>query len=626
MIWPDLSQLHFIRPLWLYGIPALLALWLLLSRLRNVTLWEEFIPKDKLEVLQVNRGRHSKSWRRLLMLGWLVGVIGASGPSWRQVEVPTVRNESAMVIVLDLSQSMLAQDLTPDRLSRAKYKLIDLLRSRADGQTALVVYAGDAHTVAPLTDDAATIEVLLPALHPAIMPIAGSNAEAALELAQQLMRDAGISGGKIIMLTDGITEQARNTIEDEVNSAYSLSILGVGTSEPVPIPDQRGGFVRDSRGEIVLVGVNRSALSDLAQTMGGRYVDIQTDNSDVLALSESSDLISDTGESSLVYDSWEDIGYWLILLMLPFAAFSFRKGVFFLVPLGVITLAASVSPHQAYAQEQDESGGTSFTENLWKTADQRGAELYEQGESQAAASTFDRPDWAAVANYRAGNFEQAAETFNQLDGAEAQYNLGNSLAFAGQLEQAIEAYDKALEASPEMEDAQHNKVVVEQLLEQQESQEQQEQDEQDQSESEQDSSDENSSEEQNQDSGQPQDQDPDQQNEGSQDQTDPNEDSQNEDSEPQETPEDDADEPTEEESEQQEPDSQEGQEEQDQQEASVAAEPTPEELDESSERWLRGIPDDPSGFLRRKFEYESARAQQEQRLTPNNQTLDDERY
>ncbi len=626
MIWPDLSQLHFIRPLWLYGIPALFALWVLLSRLRNVTLWEEFIPKDKLKVLQVNRGRHSKSWRRLLMLGWLVAVIGASGPSWRQVEVPTVRNESAMVIVLDLSQSMLAQDLTPDRLSRAKYKLIDLLRSRADGQTALVVYAGDAHTVAPLTDDASTIEVLLPALHPAIMPIAGSNAEAAVELAQQLLRDAGITRGKIIMLTDGITEQARDTITAELNPAYTLSILGAGTADPVPIPDERGGFVRDSGGEIVLVGVDRPALRTLAQNLGGRYVDIQTDNSDVLALSESSDLISDTGESSLVYDSWEDVGYWLILLMLPFAAFSFRKGVFFLIPLSILVLAASISPHPVYAQELGEPSGNSFTENLWKTRDQRGAELYEQGEAQAAASKFERPDWAAVANYRAGNFEQAAETFNQLEGAAAQYNLGNSLAFAGQLEQAIEAYDKAIEAAPEMEDAKHNKAIVEQLLEQQESQEQQEQDQQDQSDSEQDPSDENSDGEQNQDSDQEQDQDQDQQSEDSQEQTEPNDDSSNEEPEPQESPEDDADEPSEEESEQQEPEPEEGQEEQDQQEASVAAEPTPEELDESSERWLRGIPDDPSGFLRRKFEYESARAQQEQRLTPNNQTLSDERY
>jgi Ca-activated chloride channel family protein len=612
MIWPDFSQLHFIRPLWLFGIPVLFALWMLLLRLRNVTLWEEFIPKDKLTVLQVNRGRYSKSWRQLLMLGWLLAVIGASGPSWRQVEVPTVRNESAMVIVLDLSQSMLAQDLTPDRLSRAKYKLIDLLRSRADGQTALVVYAGDAHTVAPLTDDASTIEVLLPAIHPTIMPIAGSNAEAAIALAEQLMRDAGITGGKIIMLTDGIAEQARDTITAELNPAYPLSILGVGTSDPVPIPDERGGFVRDSRGEIVLAGVDRLALSNLAQTQGGRYVDIQTDNTDVLALTSSSYIISDISESRLVYDSWEDVGYWLILLMLPFAAFSFRKGVFFMVPLSVIVLAASLSPRLVHAQERDAPGGRSFSESLWKTPDQRGAELLEQGAAQAAANTFERPDWTAVANYRAGDFEKAAESFNQLDGATAQYNLGNSLAFAGKLEQAIEAYDKALEAAPEMQNALHNKTVVEQLLEQQESQEQQ-----DQNQSEQDPSDENSNGEQNQDQDSQDQTDP---NDGSESSPTENDDPQDQESEQQESPKDDASEPSNQESEQPEPDPQEEQQE------PMTAEATPDELDDSSERWLRGIPDDPSGFLRRKFEYESARVRQEQRLTPNNQTLGDERY
>ena len=364
MILSEISQFHFIRPLWLWGLPALFLLWLLLTRFRRVTLWEAFIPKDKLAVLQVGRGRYSKSWRRLLMVAWMLAVTGAAGPSWRQVEVPTIRNESAMVILLDLSQSMLAQDLTPNRLTRAKYKLIDLLRTRTDGQTALVVYAGDAHTVAPLTDDSATIEVLLPALHPAIMPIAGSNAEAAVALAQQLLHDGGTTSGRIIMLTDGVAKQASEAITRELSSAHSLSILGIGSADPVPIPNESGGFVRDASGEIVLVDIDRPALRTLAQRQNGRFVDIQTDESDIVALTSDQGLVTDTAESNLVYDSWEDMGYWIVLLILPFAAFSFRKGVFFLLPLAMVGM---MSPQPGYALEWGDLGWEKTMENSGST-------------------------------------------------------------------------------------------------------------------------------------------------------------------------------------------------------------------------------------------------------------------
>jgi Ca-activated chloride channel homolog len=606
MIWSEFSQFHFIRPLWLWGIPALFFLWLLLTRLRRVTLWEAFIPKDKLAVLQIGRGRHSKSWRRLLGAAWMLAIIGTAGPSWRQIEVPTIRNESAMVILLDLSQSMLAQDLTPNRLTRAKYKLIDLLRTRTDGQTALVVYAGDAHTVTPLTDDAATIEVLLPALHPAIMPIAGSNAEAAVALAQQLLHDGGTASGRIIMLTDGIAKQASDAITRELSATHSLSILGIASMDPVPIPNESGGFVRDAAGEIVLVDFDRPAMRALAQRQNGRFVDIQTDESDIVALTSDLGQVTDTAESNVVYDSWEDIGYWIVLLILPFAAFSFRKGVFFLLPL---TLFSMISPQPAYALEWGDLGWKDLAwEKLWKTPDQRGAQLLDQGDTQAAANAFERSDWAGVANYRAGDYNQAAELFSSVEGAVAQYNLANALAFAGELEQAIEAYDKALASDPTMEDAQYNKAILEELLQQQQEQ-QQEQQQNQQGENQQDQQD-----NQGQQQPQQQTQNSDEQSEQAQNEENQGDQSQSENDEQR----------NEQETADAEQDSQEQNQEQELE--TQMAEATPDELDESSERWLRSIPDDPSGFLRRKFEYESARRQQEQRSTPYTQPPGTERY
>jgi len=206
----DLSLLenaHFIRPWWLLALAGIALIYLLLRKQTAGQQWASHIPKAMLEALQVNTGNSRSSWRASLIALWLIATIAAAGPSWDKQAAPTFENKSARVLVLDLSPSMLAQDLTPNRLTLAKYKLIDILREQTDGQAALIAYAGDAHTVSPLTDDPSNIEALLPALHPSVMPIAGSNTEAAVELAQSLLKNAGLTRGDIILISDGDSRQ-----------------------------------------------------------------------------------------------------------------------------------------------------------------------------------------------------------------------------------------------------------------------------------------------------------------------------------------------------------------------------------------------------------------------------------
>jgi len=145
---------------------------------------------------------------------------------------------------------MLADDLTPNRLTRAKYKLIDILGKQADGQMALIAYAGDAHTVSPLTDDPQTIEVLLPALTPDV-------------------------------LTDGMTDDAIRNVKKITSSAHRLSILGVGSAEAAPVKSSDGRLIRNNNGEIVLASVNRQQLQTLANSLNGSYSDLTTDDADI---------------------------------------------------------------------------------------------------------------------------------------------------------------------------------------------------------------------------------------------------------------------------------------------------------------------------------------------------------
>src|SRR5690606_35107252 len=128
----------------------------------------------------------------LIISGWLIACIAAAGPSWQKIQQPVSKQQDALVIVLDLSLSMYAEDEQPSRLVRARRKINDILQQRKEGLTALITYSGDAHVVVPLTDDGNTIINLLPALEPAIMPSFGSNIRAALQLAQQQLDNAAI--------------------------------------------------------------------------------------------------------------------------------------------------------------------------------------------------------------------------------------------------------------------------------------------------------------------------------------------------------------------------------------------------------------------------------------------------
>lgn len=626
------EQFHWLRPLWLLGLLPALAMALLLWRQsQSARNWGSLIAPELLGYLLDGESNRSRRWLVwALFAAWVITCLAMAGPSWEKRPMPVHKNQNALVIALDLSPSMNAEDLNPARLVRARLKIIDILRERGDGFTGLVAYAGDAHAVAPLTDDTGTIINLLPALHPQMMPLPGSNTEAAIAQALELLEDGGAASGSILLVTDGVVDQAVASIEQQLEGrSLRLSVLGVGSSEGAPVPNPRGGFERDRDGNIVVARLPEDRLSALAQTNGGRYHRLTGDSEDIgWLLGQES--IGEESQKQLEreFDTWYDRGHWLALLLLPIVLYAFRPGLL------VVVLALpllSLTPQTSHAQDWRAP---------WLNPDQRGQRLLDENQPAEAAENFENPEWRGSALYKAGEYQAAAEAFAQQDTARADYNRGNALARAGELKQALEAYDEALEKDPNLEDAQANKKLIEDLLEQQEQQdgdqqqddqegegEQQEQQEQqgDQSQNQQEDSQSGDQDSQSESQQQPgEDSEPqDSSEQQPQDETPPDQDSQEEQSaeqDAQEQNQDEAEAQQQEEQQEQEqaeqdagaPEEADGQD-QDSQEtmAGMQEDDLTDEERQAMEQWLRRVPDDPSGLLRRKFMYESQLQQRE---------------
>ncbi len=476
------SHFHFLRPLWLLALlPAVLLFVLLLNARYGRSQWQSVIDPDLLPfMLDYTPGPRDRQHVWWLLMGWLLASLALAGPTWQQTPQPVFKNQQALVIMLDMSYSMAAEDVKPSRYQQVNHKVTDILRARQDGLTALITYAGAAHTVTPLTDDADTITNLLPSLSPYIMPKPGSRPDRAIELAQQLVNNGGQSKARLLLITDGIQPKDVERIDAALDQQnFTLSVLAVGTEGGAPIPLPKGGFLKDGNGTMVLPQLNTRPIERLSSELGIRWRTLSLGDDDwhaVLDLtpdvapSQASDDDADE-QTSRQFDLWLDQGYWLLLLVLPVALLSFRRGVLFshvgpLLALAQLSvLATSVVPSPACALEW---------KDLWQTPDQQASRLMES-DPNAAAQTFEDSAWRGSAAYRAGDYATAIESFAQDKTAQGHYNRGNALARSGQLQDAINAYDQALALDPGMTDAQDNQRRVQAALDQQK-QEQQNQD------------------------------------------------------------------------------------------------------------------------------------------------------
>ncbi|MGV8887635.1 MAG: tetratricopeptide repeat protein [Pseudomonas sp.] len=449
-LWP-----YWFRPWWLLLLPLLgWLLWQLWHRQKRAGRWQMILPPAfHAALLSGGSGRDSKLPWVILGCAWVLTVLALLGPSWERVEQSSQKPADPLVVVLELTPEMLATDVPPNRLEQARRKLFDLLQNRSDAQTAIVVYAGSAHTLVPLSDDLSTSRNLLDALKPSLMPEAGHRADLAVAKALALLDQGALGDGRILLIGSTLTEQERQGIQQALDGkSTQFLMLGVGTAEGAPIPQEDGSFLKDDQGAILVPHLDEPSLKAFANDLDGRYRHARLDDADLRALGlfEGPRTLRNDGHT-LRLDTWADQGYWLLLPLLLLAACAGRRGWLFCLPLLLLL------PQPSYALD---------FEDLWLRPDQQGLLLLKRKRPAEAAQHFDDRQWQGVALYEAGDYSGAAQRFAEGNDAHAHYNRGNALAKSGELEAALDAYEQALERQPDLRPAQTNKALVENLIKQ----------------------------------------------------------------------------------------------------------------------------------------------------------------
>jgi Ca-activated chloride channel family protein len=498
--------MHFSNPqaLWLlWLLPPLAALYVVAARRRRVAL-RAFADEFMIDRL-VPPTSLGATWLRGAVLGTaLLGIlIAAAGPRWGYSWEEVHRRGVDIVVALDLSRSMLAQDAKPDRLTAAKREITDLIELLQGDRVALVAFAGTAYVQCPLTLDYGAFGLFLDQLDPDWVPVGGTDLAAAVRTSMGAFQEGDRAGRAVILITDGEDHsgELRAAAEEAHKDGVHVFVVGMGAPEGAPIPDGRGGFIKQG-GKVVLSKLDEPALKELALTTDGTYVRSVAGDIDLrrIYLDDIKTRLEARDLSSSRRRRWEERFQWallpaLLLLVLEsltgtprrLRSGSRARAAASLGAVALLTLTAV--PAQAGVFSRDDParlGHRAFVNGEHQAA------LDHWIEAQVDDPSDRRLDYnIGEAHYRLGRYAEAEQAFREASAtddtslaADALYNAGNAAFQQGKYVDAIKVYDEALELRPEDEDALANRDLAqrkyEELLDQANDQEQNQDQEQEQ--------------------------------------------------------------------------------------------------------------------------------------------------
>lgn len=455
-----LSALHLLRPWWCLLLPLIALLWWWWRRrtTRGGASSKHIAPHldQALRVGSRTHRRFTPIDSLALLLVFLV--LGAAGPTWSRIPNPMVTQTAPLVVVLKVSEDMLAQDIPPSRLERARHKIEDLLETRSGASTALIAYAGSAHQAVPLTDDPGLIRPYLEGLAPDVMPEPGDAAADALAMAEDLLADSPVPGA-ILFVTDGISTANRTAFINRDAGSTLVMLRMAPPNQATPVMDE----------------------------IDAEQVDVSADGSDVAHLER---LLAAAYQRALLDDdrlAWKDRGALMAIPALLLALLWFRRGWIVGTPVllapallppalligvslaGMLTAAPVMAQQDATvtrraAEQSTENPVISAITHAFLTPDQQGRWWMEHRDFDRAAQHFQDPAWQGYAMYRDGQYAEAAQLLGRLDTADAAFTQGLALIKSRQYRPAIDAFQTVLERDPDYPEGERNLALAKQIL------------------------------------------------------------------------------------------------------------------------------------------------------------------
>jgi len=435
---PD--EFHLLRPDWLWAfIPMVIVALLIIFTAREDKKWKKVIAPALRPFMFTREKRSSFTFPLIaFMLIMSIGIFGLSGPAWEKVEVPGAKSEAVLMIAVDCSLSMLAEDIQPNRLERAKFKIRDLLDANPGSRVSLYAYSGTAHTVIATCNDYRLITHHLESLSPGIMPVQGTNLEMLMGMADSTLAKVK-APSTLLLVTDVIETSQIALLENFVNnSQHQIEILAMATQQGAQIPkNEHKQPLTDSNGNIVISGLDTEVVFQLQKHKKININTLTLDNSDMQLIAanvrKNLEFQSDDKESE---EQWKDMGFVLVILLVLLIPFWFRKG--WMIQYSWIPLLFLMSS----------CTGSFSWENMWYTKDYQAQNLYKEKKFEEAGNTFESPFHQGVAYFKAGNFDAAAQAFAKDSSANSLFNLGMAYTQMGQYKEALQAIELAAAKDP----------------------------------------------------------------------------------------------------------------------------------------------------------------------------------
>ena len=469
------GSFQFLQPLWLLMLaPTWLLIWAYIRQARRKAAWARYCDAHLLAYMTAGQSMSSSHALPAWILGGVlsIGIFSAAAPSWSRLSDPVTQATDARIIVLDLSRSMLVQDVKPNRYAHAVAAASEILASDYAGETGLVVFAGTAFVLSPLSRDANSLKAFVEAVHPDTMPQDGSNLAQAITTAQGLLAASSGDRGQILLISSGDSHDD-DALRESSAAAFaaaveniSVSVIAIGSAAGGPMRDPKGGLTRTADGRIQLSRPNFDLLQRIATAGKGSMmiVDGVGINADLLnsGISASTLVTSQLLAGKSGREASDD-GAWLVWLMLPLALLLFRRNLLFVLLLALI-LPDEQKLYAADNSVAEVKIGKGY--ELWTHPEKIAFDAYQRGDYDTALENTDDPLLSGASYYRRAQFQQALVRFSEVESASAWHNHGNALVQLRRYSEAIDSYRQAIELDPENLAAGYNKRLLELFLEQ----------------------------------------------------------------------------------------------------------------------------------------------------------------